>query len=184
MDKKILGWLLAAALAVAGFVVSKSCWVSLGLTEPWGTTRVTVVDTVPYYKPVPRDSVVVRYERVKLPIGDGRPSYASVSLTKPGDTILAESYAHKSAENIPDSVRVEIPITQKRYGDSTYTAWVSGYDVQLDSIYVYPKHEYVTRKVKEPPNRWHIGLTAGYGFCREGVQPFVGIGVTYSLISF
>lgn len=44
------------------------------------TTKVTVIDTIPYYKPVAKDSVVVRYERVKLPTSDDKPYYASLSL--------------------------------------------------------------------------------------------------------
>ena len=151
------------------------------------TTMVTVIDTIPYYKPVAKDSVVVRYEMAKLPIGDGKPYYASVSLTKPGDTISAENYAHKSAGNIPDSVSVELPITQKQYGDSTYTAWVSGYCPALDSIYVYPRHETVTitNTIRQKPRRWGLGVSAGYGYAPgKGMVPWVGVGVSYTLISF
>lgn len=151
------------------------------------TTRVTVVDTVPYTQPAARDSVVVRYVRVKMPVGDDKPYYASVGLTKPGDTILAENYAQKSAENIPDSVRVDIPIVQKRYSDSTYTAWVSGYDVRLDSIRVYTRREVVTisKIIKEPPNRFVVSLNVGYGITpQNGLQPYIGIGVGYKLFSF
>lgn len=147
------------------------------------TVRVTVVDTVPYVKPVARDSVVVRYVRVKMPVGDDKPYYASVGLTKPGDTILAENYAQKSAENIPDSVRVDIPIVQKRYSDSTYTAWVSGYDVRLDSIRVYTRREVVTisRTIKGGYKRLGVNIGLGVGITPKGVQPYVGVGIGYRL---
>ncbi|WP_346343117.1 DUF6808 domain-containing protein, partial [Bacteroides pyogenes] len=36
-----------------------------------------------------------------------------------------------------DSVPVIIPIEQKTYKDSLYTAWVSGYMAKLDSIEIY-----------------------------------------------
>lgn len=181
MGKKIIGWLLAAELVVVGLVVSKPYWASLSLTKPWetvsDTARVTVVDTVPYLLPVAKDSVVVRYERVKLPTSDSKPYYASVSLTKPGDTIALGA----------DRVSVELPITQKRYGDSTYTAWVSGYRPALDSIYVYPRHETVTitNTIRQKPRRWGLGVSAGYGYApSKGMAPWVGIGVSYTLISF
>lgn len=151
------------------------------------TTRVTVVDTVPYVKPVARDSVVVRYVRVKLPIGDDKPYYASLGLSKPGDTFLAENYAQKSAENIPDSLRVDVPIVQKRYSDSTYTAWVSGYDVRLDSIRVYTRREVVTisRTIKGEGKggckRLGVSVGLGVGITPKGVQPYVGVGVGYRL---
>lgn len=184
MGKKILGWLLVVALAIVGLVVSKPYWASLSLSKPWGTvsdtTKVTVIDTIPYYKPVAKDSVVVRYERVKLPTSGDKPYYASVSLSKPRDT---------AAPSI-DNVAMELPITQKRYGDSTYTAWVSGYRPALDSIYVYPRHETVTitntiNTIRQKPRRWGLGVSAGYGYAPgNGMVPWVGVGVNYTLISF
>lgn len=181
MGKKISVWLLAAVLVAVGFVVSKPYWASLSLTKPGGTvsdtSRVTVIDTVPYLLPVPVDSVVLKYERVKLPTSDGKPYYASVSLTKPGDTIALGA----------DSVSVELPITQKQYGDSTYTAWVSGYRPALDSIYVYPRHETVTitNTIRQKPRHWGLGVSVGYGYAPgKGMVPWVGVGVSYTLISF
>lgn len=182
MDKKILGWLLAVVLAVIGLAVSKPYWASLSLTKSGGmvsdTTRVTVVDTIPYYEPVARDSVVVRHELAKLPIGKGdKPCYASLSLSKPRDTTAS----------VADSVSVELPITQKRYEDSTYTAWVSGYKPRLDSIYVYPRHETITitNTIRQKPRKWGLGVSAGYGYAPgKGMVPWVGVGVNYTLISF
>ena len=128
------------------------------------TTRVTVVDTVPYVKPVARDSVVVRYVTKKLPI------------------------VHDTVHPICiDSAGVNIPIIQKLYCDSTYTAWVSGYEPSLDSIRVYARREVVTiNKVKkEPPNRFVISLNIGYGLTPyNGLQPYIGVGVGYKLFSF
>lgn len=187
MGKKISVWLLAAVLVTVGLMVSKPYWASLSLTKLGGTvsdtSRVMVVDTVPYLLPVPKDSVVVRYERVKLatrddnPIGGDKPYYASLSLTKPVDSV----------GRVADSVTVELPITQKRYGDSTYTAWVSGYRPALDSIYVYPRHETVTitNTIRQKPRHWGVGVSAGYGYAPgKGMVPWVGVGVSYTLISF
>lgn len=128
------------------------------------TTRVTVVDTVPYVKPVARDSVVVRYVTKKLPIVH--------------DTVLPICI---------DSADVNIPITQKQYCDSTFTAWVSGYEAKLDSIRVYARREVVTvnKIIKEPPNRFVISLNIGYGLTPyNGLQPYIGVGVGYKLFSF
>lgn len=141
------------------------------------TTKVTIIDTIPYYKPVAKDSMVVRYERVKLANSDDKPCYASLSLTKPVDSV----------GRVADSVTVELPITQKRYGDSTYTAWVSGYRPALDSIYVYPRHETVTitNTIRQKPRRWGLGVSAGYGYAPgKGMVPWLGVGVSYTLISF
>ena len=80
---------------------------------------------------------------------------------------------------------VEIPIVQKRYADTTYTAWVSGYKPSLDSIEVYRKtevqREIITLRKKAP--RWGIGISCGYGYGtrNKGLEPFVCIGVFYRI---
>ena len=83
-----------------------------------------------------------------------------------------------------DTVRKEvmIPITQKEYKDSDYTAYVSGYRARLDSIKVISK--VVTKDVVVPKFRkWNIGLTGGYGygFRSKQFEPFVGIGITLNI---
>ena len=126
------------------------------------TTRVTVVDTVPYLKPVARDSMVVRYVTKKLPI-----VY---------DTVHPICI---------DSADVNIPITQKQYCDSTYTAWVSGYEPTLDSIRVYSHREImtVTNRLRDKPRRISLNLNVGYGITPKGTQPYIGFGVGYRLLS-
>lgn len=77
-----------------------------------------------------------------------------------------------------DSLTVTLPITQKVYSDSTYTAYVSGFDAKLDSINVYSKLVTVTRM--EPPPKWSFGVQAGYGITPAGMQPYLGLGVSYN----
>lgn len=149
------------------------------------TTRVTIIDTIPYLHPVPVDSAVVRYETERLPQvketgksltrDDVNVKDTSLSLTRPMHSICT------------DSIAVKIPITQKRYEDSTYTAWVSGYHPVLDSIYVYPRHEVmtITNTIRQKPKRWGVGINIGYGITpKHGMQPYIGVGVQYNLFSF
>lgn len=79
-----------------------------------------------------------------------------------------------------------IPITQKRYESEDYRAYVSGYEPNLDSIFVFPKTTTIRERVSKPPNKWHIGLQGGigYGFKSRQAEPFIGIGLSYSIISF
>lgn len=83
-----------------------------------------------------------------------------------------------------DTTFVVLPRTQREYSDSTYRAWVSGYDPRLDSISVYRQTVYVTKIQTLPPKRWHLGVSAGYGLGTSGLTPYVGVGITYSLLSF
>lgn len=142
------------------------------------------VDTIAYYKPVPKDSIVLKYITRTLP----------VSRPNTGNTFLAENYAQNNGENIPplyasvdsDSAAVAIPITQKRYENEDYRAYVSGYEPNLDSIFVFPKTTVIHERSYKPPNKWHIGITGGYGygFKSKQAEPYIGIGITYSIISF
>lgn len=123
-------------------------------------------DTIPYYTPVPVDSYVTRYEVVKLP---------AVRDTIRDSLIYKDTLVY-------DSVNVIVPITQKKYEDSTYTAYVSGFNPQLDSIRLYRKTIYQT--ITEKPIRWGIGLVGGYGYGIKGFTPFAGIAVYYKLFEF
>lgn len=146
------------------------------------TTRVTYFDTLYYTQCTPKDSVVLRYVTVKVPTKTTDRNTEQSARNTEQSVRNTEYLDAETAQN--DSVYIDIPITQKTYSDSTYTAWVSGYDVTLDSIRVYRCEEVVTITEKQPPKRWHLGLTAGYGLGTAGLQPYIGIGVTYSIISF
>lgn len=78
---------------------------------------------------------------------------------------------------------------QKVYSDSTYTAWISGYQPALDSIEVYPKTvtNYITTevtktvtKIKKP--KWVISVGGGIGYNGK-VEPYVGLNAGYVIWS-
>lgn len=151
----------------------------------WGvyTDTLTVLDTIPVYKPVPRDSVVIRYVTEKLPavpknqdsVGNFGKNVPKTTETVPKSTDLVQE----------DSVEVQIPITQTTYETDTYRAVVSGYRATLDTLLFYQLTKII--QVKQKPKRWSIGLQAGYGVTlapTPQLAPYVGIGVSYNLFSF
>lgn len=127
---------------------------------PVESTTEIVYDTINYYSPVPKDSLVIHYETRKLPT------------------------AGKEKQPTTDSVEVEIPIVQNVYEDSTYKAWVSGYDVRLDSVRIINKTEIITNTIKQKKKPWGIGIGVGYGVGAKGISPFVGITLSYNLFEF
>ena len=121
------------------------------------------------------------------------------------DTIFVEKPVIKKVETIDtlllpvpitdtlmlhDTVFVHLPIEQRLYSDPRYTAWVSGYRPQLDSILIYQRTEYITKEIKTvtKPKRWGIGLQAGYGVSLHKGQvfpaPYIGMGLSYSIFSW
>ncbi len=90
-----------------------------------------------------------------------------------------------------DTIRVPVPIRRYSFRDSLYALDVSGYNVTLDHMEVYPRTIYrtvthTTERTLTDRKRWGIGVQAGYGynFGSEKAGPYVGIGLQYSLLRF
>lgn len=117
-------------------------------------------DTVRW--PVTRDSVVTRYITRRLAV-------MRVDTVRQSDTVRAV-----------DTVEIRLPIMQKVYRDTNYTAWVSGYEPRLDSISV--RHREVTlTKVARVGSRWGVGLGVGLGVGSGGPGVGIGLGLIYKL---
>ena len=94
-------------------------------------------------EPAPKDSTPtgrIVYVRVPYPV------------TEPGDTVH-------------DSIQVPLSIIQKRYDDSLYTAWVSGYQPALDSILLHQREitTTITKTIVKKAPRLSVGLSVGPG---------------------
>ena len=134
------------------------------------TVRTEVIDTIHYFKPVPKDSVVVRYVTKALPVSSRENSEAR-------DTEMVAMLSQHTGHG--DSVAVEIPITQKKYETEAYRAYVSGYEPSLDSIFVYQKtvteRVVVTQQAKL--QRIGVGVVTGVGYGVINKKPDVYVGV-------
>lgn len=142
-----------------------------------------VIDTIPYLLPTERMETRLGMSRYDLP--RYHETHERDSMTDSvNDNACMDSCDSGAGESQPDSVAVMAPIVQKHYRDSNYEAWVSGpIDPQLDSLRVFRPTTIINQKVWKPPKHWHIGITAGYGYGPKGFQPYVGIGITYSIFS-
>ena len=74
---------------------------------------------------------------------------------------------------------IYLPIIQKEFSTPDYRAWVSGYNAALDSIDVFPKTTYITKTVMS--RKWGLGVIGGYGIGRNGLSPYVGLGIYYRI---
>lgn len=117
---------------------------------------IVVRDTIVQYYPKEVERVVVRTERVEVPI--------------------------VQRDTIREVVEVELPIEERTYLDEEYKAVVGGYNPYLKSIEVYPKTSYITTaETITKRKRWGVclGVQGGYGFTPKGWQPYAGVGVTF-----
>lgn len=158
--------ILSVCLLLAGMVAG--WFIRKGVAESDAHETVVLLDTL-----VVRDTVRERY-----------PVYVERTVT---DTMLV---AFTDTVRISDTVYVRLPREQKRYADTNYVAWVSGYRPRLDSIEVYQATRYVTKEIilPGPARKWGIGIQAGYGIGLAGGKvtgmPYIGIGVSYNILTF
>ena len=87
-------------------------------------------------------------------------------------------------ENGNDTITVIMDVVSRRYSGELYDAYVSGVEPTLDSIHIYTPHSIITRTQPSRYKRWHFGVSAGAAATLRGFQPYIGIGVTYSLFAF
>ena len=88
---------------------------------------------------------------------------------------------------ISDTVTVQLPVVQREYSDTAYRAWVSGVEPKLDSIKVFPTtihiNTVITQTIKDT-HRWGIGPQIGVTYNGQKIQPYFGIGISYSFLQF
>ena len=144
---------------------------------------VEVKDTTPDIK---NEKVI---GQVSIPVHSNSPHIGKNDVKETGKTLHDTADIAKKDENL----NMTLDIVQRKYtDDSTYTAYVSGlrYDIypRLDSVIIrqrtvteHVRHT-VTLRPKSP--RWNVGLIGGYGdgFKSKNLEPFIGVGVTISLI--
>lgn len=158
--KKILGVLLCISMILNIFLYLEHS--SIESKKVYDTTKVTIVDSVKKSFPVPVDSFVVRYAMKSL-------------------AVARDSVAKGTTQSVNDSVKVQIPISQKVYEDTLYKAYVSGYEPKLDSITIKQRTTYITHTIRDKESRFRVGLQAGYGLTPKGMMPYFGVGLSYRL---
>lgn len=144
------------------------------------TVTVIRTETIAYRDLCPADSSVTSRVTVRLPVvhpsppkGKGDTLRSRTEQAQPPDTALAA-----------DSATVSLPVTSKKYTGPDYTAYISGFQPRLDSIFI--RRSTVTQTVTPPQRaarRWSFGLQAGYGITPKGFQPYLGIGASYNLFT-
>jgi hypothetical protein len=103
----------------------------------------------------------VVYIKVPYPVPSGCQS--DVRGQDPGSDL--PGHCPLTSPAAPDSIEVPIPIEQKRYEDSLYTAWVSGFRPALDSIRLHQPEivTTITETIVKKAPRLSVGLSVGPG---------------------
>lgn len=177
--QKTLAIIGIVLLAISGAVLG---WWLRGFRIPPMPEPIPKKDTVYVDKPVEVEVIPTGYELV--PIG-------TIDRITGQINALEDSLEKKPKIVTKDSlIYIDVPITQRHYGDSTYDAWVSGYRPSLDSLKLYRTTELIPVPVYPKPKKWGIGVHAGmgvqYGTIHKqmDVGPYIGVGISYNILSF
>ena len=86
-----------------------------------------------------------------------------------------------------DTLYVYLDRERLVWEDSLCTIWASGIRPQIDSVAHYINERIVTYErvlpVKVQP-KWGIGIQAGMGASKDGLTPYVGVGLHYNILSW
>ena len=132
----------------------------------------------------PEPQVVIEHDTLWRDTTITKP--VAADSTKTGEVVYIKVPYPVPGDTIRDSIEVPIPIEQKRYEDSLYTAWVSGFRPALDSIRLHQPEiiTTITETIVKKAPRLSVGLSVGPGVSITGTPQagiFVGFTANYRL---
>ena len=161
--------------------MKKLIWVLMAMlfvsiaTNVWQCSHHPEESTVVKHDTVWKDTTVYEPQAAET-INTGRVVYVRIPTAKPSDAVR---------DTIHDSIEVPVPIVQKRYEDSLYTAWVSGFEPTLDSIRLHLSEVQttITKTIVKKSSLVTVGIQAGggYGIFNKNPDVYVGLGVQFNL---
>lgn len=176
----VLSWRMLAVFGITLLIAVLLCLCYNGCTGSGGES-----DTLSVRVDSVRDTIIIEKH-------DTVPVVRRETVVRRIPVLELLSEAKVIGEMTGEMTGDSLTIVQREYSDdSTYTAWVSGIRYadypRLDSITVCQRE--ITSRITETvtlqkrQSRWSVGLQAGYGYGLQyrGFEPYVGVGVTYSL---
>ncbi len=158
--EKVMTILCVIPLILIGILIGQNHRQKTPL-EPTETKVDTLVirDTIMQYKPIFVDKIKV--DSVLIPVKD---------------TIV-----------IRDSVYIYMDREKITWRDSLCEVYASGVMASVDSVRHFQEYKYITIETQIPVNvrsHWGLGVNAGYGVGQGGLTPYIGIGVSYNILSW
>jgi hypothetical protein len=88
---------------------------------------------------------------------------------------------------VRDTLYVILERQQVTWEDSLARVYASGIDPQVDSVIHFTQDLIITKEIpviQVKKTRWGIGIQAGATADKNGVIPYVGVGVSYNILSW
>lgn len=163
MNKKIIFFsvlLILVNFFMVGFIIGRKHPQKLPV-EPIKTKVDTLVihDTTMSYKPIYVDRV--KLDSVLVPVLD---------------TMM-----------IHDTTFVYLEREKVTWRDSLCEVYASGIMASVDSVIHFQEYKYITIETQVPvkvKSHWGLGVNAGYGVGKGGFTPYIGVGISYNILSW
>ena len=121
--------------------------------------------------------------------------FDTITLTKPVfvEKIQLDSVYMPVTDTLwkHDTLYVYLEREQIQWQDSLCRVYASGINPQVDSVTHFVQETIVTREISVPvkvKSRWGLGINVGYGAGINGKQvyltPYVGVGISYNILSW
>ena len=155
----LLGFGIAVAIML-GFLVGQRCpRESQGEPVTIKVDTLVIRDTIVSYKPKWTTRRVV--DSIPYPVGD---------------TI-----------RLRDTLWMYLEKEQVTWEDSLSRVYASGIDPHVDSVVHFTQEQLIIKEIpviKVKKTRWGIGIQGGVAADKDGVIPYVGVGVSYNILSW
>ena len=121
--------------------------------------------------------------------------FDTITLTKPVfvEKIQLDSVYMPVTDTLwkHDTLYVYLEREQIQWQDSLCRVYASGINPQVDSVTHFVQETIITREISVPvkvKSRWGVGIQVGYGAGINGKQvymtPYVGVGISYNILSW
>ena len=121
--------------------------------------------------------------------------FDTITLTKPVfvEKIQLDSVYMPVTDTLwkHDTLYVYLEREQIQWQDSLCRVYASGISPQVDSVTHFVQETIITREISVPvkvKSRWGLGIQVGYGAGVNGKQvyltPYVGVGISYNILSW
>ena len=84
-----------------------------------------------------------------------------------------------------DTIYAVLEREQVVWEDSLARVYASGINPEVDSVFHYRTEKVINHIVPvKVQSRWGLGVQGGYGVSKDGLTPYVGVGVSYNILSW
>lgn len=133
-------------------------------------------------KEPPQERIVSRVDT--LYVRDTLTVYKPSKVTRTIKDTIRLIVKETQLDTMHDTIYVYLPEENIVWQDDRCIVYAHGISPQVDSVTHFNSNMVVAKTVTSKPKRWGIGVSAGYGLSKDGLTPYIGLGISYDIVRF